>query len=597
MGDASPPGWDELVRVAGGARDDAENGHPLSAGRTEMDEASQAMCFLAGANSIFVGDELLTTPNPARRATLRSWRSWGSRPDRSGEAGRRRRPRRHPSTSSFSTSSLPWSRARSAVGSPSPSRRRSVGPRRSRRERLPGAGQGSAARRCGARGARGGGRRRPGCAAPRRRRRGGVPPWSAGRLLARLRARALPAERDPRQPGRHRSPRGPRRRRPLRRAESRVADRRDAAGARRGARVPALRSRRRRKAAPRRARLPSPLRGRRVDLQHGGRRGAPRGAGGAVRAPRRLDDRRRGPRRRARGAAGCGPLGRGRRGRRARARRAPHRDRRQGARSWWSAPRRIAGRGGGGREPGRAFIFTTAPRRPSPPRSPRGSRWRPGTRRCVRGRSRSRSAPRARSVYLAPPARSSRWCSGTTSEPSRLPGASPPPASTSAPSGLHGAGGDRQTAPDLQRSARGGRRRPRARAPRSPPRGGASPRRGGRRCSGDRRLRHGHRRREDGRGGGPRAGAGRALLEAPSRQGTTATRPRCTGSPLWTRPTGSSPRRLFALPASPHEAAAAEGGGCRSRSSRRASRPTPPLTRGRSSWSSRVGSRCRSPTT
>jgi len=37
----------------------------LSAGRTDLDEATQAMCFLAGANSLFVGDELLTTPNPA----------------------------------------------------------------------------------------------------------------------------------------------------------------------------------------------------------------------------------------------------------------------------------------------------------------------------------------------------------------------------------------------------------------------------------------------------------------------------------------------------------------------------------------------------
>ncbi len=38
----------------------------LSAGRTGMDEAVQALCFLAGANSIFVGDRLLTTPNPGR---------------------------------------------------------------------------------------------------------------------------------------------------------------------------------------------------------------------------------------------------------------------------------------------------------------------------------------------------------------------------------------------------------------------------------------------------------------------------------------------------------------------------------------------------
>ena len=37
----------------------------LSAGRAEMSIAEQALCFMAGANSIFSGDKLLTTPNPA----------------------------------------------------------------------------------------------------------------------------------------------------------------------------------------------------------------------------------------------------------------------------------------------------------------------------------------------------------------------------------------------------------------------------------------------------------------------------------------------------------------------------------------------------
>ncbi|GAA4312103.1 biotin synthase BioB [Compostibacter hankyongensis] len=37
----------------------------LSAGRTEMTIAEQAWCFMAGANSIFTGDKLLTTPNPS----------------------------------------------------------------------------------------------------------------------------------------------------------------------------------------------------------------------------------------------------------------------------------------------------------------------------------------------------------------------------------------------------------------------------------------------------------------------------------------------------------------------------------------------------
>ncbi len=36
----------------------------LSAGRTEMNQEGQAMCFFAGANSIFAGNKLLTTPNP-----------------------------------------------------------------------------------------------------------------------------------------------------------------------------------------------------------------------------------------------------------------------------------------------------------------------------------------------------------------------------------------------------------------------------------------------------------------------------------------------------------------------------------------------------
>lgn len=36
----------------------------MSAGRTEMTEEAQALCFFAGANSIFAGDQLLTTPNP-----------------------------------------------------------------------------------------------------------------------------------------------------------------------------------------------------------------------------------------------------------------------------------------------------------------------------------------------------------------------------------------------------------------------------------------------------------------------------------------------------------------------------------------------------
>ena len=36
----------------------------LSAGRRELGDAGQALCFMAGANSIFYGEKLLTTGNP-----------------------------------------------------------------------------------------------------------------------------------------------------------------------------------------------------------------------------------------------------------------------------------------------------------------------------------------------------------------------------------------------------------------------------------------------------------------------------------------------------------------------------------------------------
>ncbi|MCA8973291.1 MAG: biotin synthase BioB [Planctomycetes bacterium] len=64
--DAEPLDWTEVVRTVAVARILLPNTViRLSAGRAELGEAVQAMCFLAGANSIFVGDELLTTPNPA----------------------------------------------------------------------------------------------------------------------------------------------------------------------------------------------------------------------------------------------------------------------------------------------------------------------------------------------------------------------------------------------------------------------------------------------------------------------------------------------------------------------------------------------------
>ena len=57
--------WSEFVRTIAVARITMPSSFVrLSAGRQEMNEATQAMCFLAGANSIFYGEKLLTTGNP-----------------------------------------------------------------------------------------------------------------------------------------------------------------------------------------------------------------------------------------------------------------------------------------------------------------------------------------------------------------------------------------------------------------------------------------------------------------------------------------------------------------------------------------------------
>jgi len=57
--------WSEFVRTIACARLTMPRSFVrLSAGRAEMPEPVQALCFLAGANSIFYGDKLLTTGNP-----------------------------------------------------------------------------------------------------------------------------------------------------------------------------------------------------------------------------------------------------------------------------------------------------------------------------------------------------------------------------------------------------------------------------------------------------------------------------------------------------------------------------------------------------
>lgn len=52
----------------------------LSAGRTEMSREGQALCFFAGANSIFAGDKLLTTPNPDVNEDMEMFKELGLQP-------------------------------------------------------------------------------------------------------------------------------------------------------------------------------------------------------------------------------------------------------------------------------------------------------------------------------------------------------------------------------------------------------------------------------------------------------------------------------------------------------------------------------------
>ena len=52
----------------------------LSAGRTQMSREGQAMCFFAGANSIFAGDKLLTTPNPDVNEDMEMFKLLGLNP-------------------------------------------------------------------------------------------------------------------------------------------------------------------------------------------------------------------------------------------------------------------------------------------------------------------------------------------------------------------------------------------------------------------------------------------------------------------------------------------------------------------------------------
>ena len=81
LGDSPPIEGLEFVRTIAAARIMMpESVVRLSAGRENMSEELQALCFLAGANSIFIGAKLLTTKNPAKEKDDALWAKLGVRP-------------------------------------------------------------------------------------------------------------------------------------------------------------------------------------------------------------------------------------------------------------------------------------------------------------------------------------------------------------------------------------------------------------------------------------------------------------------------------------------------------------------------------------
>ena len=69
LGDRPPEDPLELIRMIATARVLMPTSYVrLSAGRLALTDEAQTLCFLAGANSIFLGDRLLTTPNPGQDA-------------------------------------------------------------------------------------------------------------------------------------------------------------------------------------------------------------------------------------------------------------------------------------------------------------------------------------------------------------------------------------------------------------------------------------------------------------------------------------------------------------------------------------------------
>jgi biotin synthase len=90
------PVWDLIKMVAIARITMPKSAVRLSAGRLELTDEGQAFCFMAGANSIFAGETLLTTPNPEFDSDMMLFKTLGLSPKKAFADGKQPTPKAKP---------------------------------------------------------------------------------------------------------------------------------------------------------------------------------------------------------------------------------------------------------------------------------------------------------------------------------------------------------------------------------------------------------------------------------------------------------------------------------------------------------------------
>jgi len=104
------PIWDMIRMVATTRIVMPQTTVRLSAGRTSMTAEGQAMCFMAGASSIFAGDKLLTTPNPEINQDMEMFQQLGLKPTAAYAKGEKPQAKEVELTTEERKERIKWSR-------------------------------------------------------------------------------------------------------------------------------------------------------------------------------------------------------------------------------------------------------------------------------------------------------------------------------------------------------------------------------------------------------------------------------------------------------------------------------------------------------